>query len=207
MPTDEFSALGLANMDFPSIKGRYSGKLLIVAGGRCVWDDIKELGLAVPCKHGAEAIEWDGDVLCVNDVGMHFPHRVDHWYSNDGKRLPLWRQARRPNFRFREEIQLHSFMVTPPNSGIWKWPWPGHGGSGLNSVYTGLALGYDDITICGMPSDDSGHYFDPPWVQTNFTKEVPPQVDCEVNRWWKTANNRIFKGRVRAVSGRTKAWL
>lgn len=196
---------GLSEMNLPEIAGNYSGKLLIVAGGRCVWDDIAELGIAVPCKHGQRGIQWDGDTMAVNDIGMHFPYPLTHWYSNDGVILPSWHLARRPEYkRFNENIQLHSFMDKP---GLHLWPWPGHGGSGLNSVYTGLGLGYDEITIAGMPSDDSGHYFDPPWIGTNFTREVASQKTHPVNRWWKNAINHVFKGRVRAVSGRTMEWL
>lgn len=201
----ELEHFGLSRMDMPEIEGRYSGRLLIVAGGRCVWDDIEKLRLAVPCKHGGEAIDFDGDVMAVNDIGMHLPCKITHWYSNDGDHLKRWHAARRPEYqRWKEDIQLHSFMKRP---GIHHWPWPGHGGSGLNSVYTGLALGYEEITIAGMPSDDSGHYFDPPWVMTNFTREVAPQKDRPVNRFWQNAINHCFEGRVKAVSGRTAAWL
>lgn len=203
MSTVDLEHFGLSRMDLPKIEGKYSGKLLIVAGGRCVWDDLE--GFAVPAKHGQVSIDWPGDVMCVNDIGMHLPCKIDHWYSNDGNMLPCWNMARRPEFkRLNETIQLHSFMDKP---NIWKWPWPGHGGSGLNSVYTGLGLGYDEILIAGMPSDDSGHYFDPPWVQTNFTKEVAPQKDHHVNRFWQNAINHCFEGRVKAISGRTGEWL
>lgn len=201
----DLNHFGLSRMDIPEIAGKYSGRLLVVAGGRCVWDDIQKLGLAIPCKHGGKAIEWDGDVMAVNDIGMHFPHPLTHWYSNDFPSLVNWRAARRPEFqRWNEDIQLHSFMA---RRGGWKWPWPGHGGSGLNSVYTALGLGYEEVVIAGMPSDDSGHYFDPPWVQTNFTKEVAPQKNHPVNRFWQNAINHCFEGRVKAVSGRTAAWL
>lgn len=196
---------GLSQMDMPEIEGKYSGELLIIGGGRCVWDDISQLGLSIPCKHGQFAIEWDGDVMCINDIGMHFPYKIDHWYSNDGVQLPLWKAARRPEYkRFKENIQLHSFMNKP---GSHHWPWPGHGGSGLNAVYTGLGLGYDEIVIAGVPSDDSGHYFDPPWVQTNFTREVASTVNSPVNKWWNNAINHAFEGKVSAVSGRTSQWL
>lgn len=197
---------GIADMQLPSIAGTYKGKLLIVASGRCVWDDLAHL--AKKARHGLEAIRWDGDVMAVNDIGMHLPVRIAHWYSNDGYMLPHWHSARRPEFREHLDdrpTQFHSFL--PKDSGAWKWPWPGHGGSGLQAVYTGLGLGYDEILIAGMPADDSGHYFDPPWVHTTFSRQVPPQVDDEENRWWKTARTKMFEGRVKSLSGRTKAWL
>lgn len=202
----DLSVFGLAKMDLPEIAGKYKGRLLIVASGRCVWDDLSIF--ARKSRHGNEGIRFDGDVMAVNDIGMHLPCRITHWYSNDGYMLPHWLKARRPEFKANIDdrpIQLHSFI--PKDSGAWKWPWPGHGGSGLNAVYTGLGLGYDEILIAGMPSDDSGHYFDPPWVHTTFNSQVPPQKDCEENRWWKTARTKMFNGRVKSLSGRTKAWL
>lgn len=195
-------------MDFPKVAGSCRGKLLIVASGRCVWDDLEELG----CIHvmtGYEKVKFDGDIMAVNDIGMHLPARIKHWYSNDGYMLPRWRDARRPEYRDhldKNGIEFHSFRTYGHNF-IHQWPWPGHGGSGLNSVYTGLGLGYDEVIIAGMPSDNSGHYFDPPWVGTNFENMVPNVKDGTENRWWRQARMKIFDGRVKAMSGRPAEWL
>lgn len=204
MGTVNIEAFGISDMQMPEIAGRYSGKLLIVSSGRCVWDDLQRF--SIPCKHGQEGVLFDGDVMAVNDIGMHLPCRIDHWYSNDGWMLPNWKEARRPEFkRWKEEISLHSIM--PKTPGVHKWPWPGQGGSGLASIYTGLGLGYDEITVAGMPSDNTGHYFDPPWVKTHFEQMVSSQKDCPENRYWKTGRLRIFDGRVKVISGRPAAWL
>ncbi len=191
-------------MQMPLIAGKYSGRLLIVASGRCVWDDLQRF--AVPSNHGTEGIRFDGDVMAVNDMGMHLPCKLTHWYSNDGHMLPNWLKARRPEFQRTDgKIELHSIM--PKTSEVHKWPWPGQGGSGLCSVYTGLGLGYEEVIVAGMPSDNTGHYFDPPWVRTHFENMVASQVDCEENRYWKTGRLKIFKGRVKVLSGRPAAWL
>lgn len=209
MPTVDLSVFGIQKMDMPPETGSCSGRLLIVASGRCVWDDLEALG----CVHvmtGWEKVRFDGDIMAVNDMGMHLPAKVKHWYSNDGDMLPRWLAARRPEFARHidgeNRIMLHSFR-TYGHHGIVKWPWPGHGGSGLNSVYTALGLGYDEVIITGMPSDNSGHYFDPPWVRTNFENMIPNVKDRDYNRWWHQAKVRIFGGRVTAVSGRPAQWL
>ena len=132
--------------------------------------------------------------MCINDLGMHYPDRFEHWYSNSADELKVWNQARRRDLDGGHE--LHSC-----NPGVdHVWPWPGHGTSGLNAVYTALALDYDEIILCGIPLDDSGHYFDPPWRGSNFTHEVPDM------KWWRNAVKH-FDGRVKSCSGRTRELL
>ncbi len=189
--------MGIRTTAFPNIADRYKGlNCLILAGGRCVWADVAEV------PYNAY------DIMCVNDIVMHWPGPVEHFYSNDYKWMPKWIDARRPVFKkdFGEIDNTHSC-----NEGArYKWPWPGHGTSTLNAVYTALALGYDKIVIAGAPLDNSGHYFDPPWVKTNFCNEVSTRNDgIHPNgqlRYWSNAH-QIFDGRVSAVSGRYKEWV
>lgn len=185
-----FESIGLSKNQLPKVK-TFEGKLLIVGGGRCVWDDLQKISTN------------DFDIMCVNDIIMHLPYRINHAYSNDHYMLPNWISARRPRYKkdFEENILVHTCQT---GGGI-VWPWPGHGSSGLNAVYTGLALGYTEIVLAGIPLDDSGHYFDPPWVKTNFVKEVGLR-DGEI-KYWSNAQKHIFNGRVRSLSGRTKELL
>lgn len=170
--------------DFPEIAGRYSGAALVVGSGRSVWDDLSQADKSL-------------DAICVNDVGMHYPGPVSHWYSNDIAMLPKWIAARRPRYTldYGKDIQIHSCC-----EGVkWKWPWPGHGSSSLNAVFTALGLGYEKIILCGVPLDDSGHYFDPPWVKTNFAR------DATVRHWKLLAPK--FQGRVKSMSGNSREIL
>lgn len=170
--------------DFPAING-YSGTVLVVSSGHTVWNDLAAFGM------------HNHDVICVNDVGMHYPGPVKHWYSNDIQMLPKWVAARRPRYKmdFGKDIEIHSCC-----EGVkWKWPWPGHGSSSLNAVFTALGLGYDRIILCGVPLDDSGHYFDPPWVKTNFAR------DATVRHWKLLAPK--FEGRVKSMSGNSREIL
>ncbi len=189
----DFSSLGISINQCPSLKRKFSGGLLIVGSSRGVWEELDQ-------NYPNDGIYYKTpDVMCLNDMVMHFPGRVTHAYSNDNHMLPSWVAARRPRFKkdFSESIHAHSC-----NGG---WPWPGHGSSGLNAVYTGLALGYDSITIAGVPLDDSGHYFDPLWKKTNFTKEVPER-DGQV-KFWQNAINNIFNNKVKSLSNiRSLQW-
>lgn len=166
-------------------------RLVIAAGGRCVWDDIQRIRINTE----------EHDMMAVNDVGMHLPFKLKHWYSNDSKLLPRWLSARRPplvrDIDEKQPILTHSCYEGMHHH---HWPVPGHGTSGLNAVYVALLMGYEDIVLVGMPLDDSGHYFDAPWMKTNFTREVPDRD--EGLRYWSTAAREIFDGRVKAVSGR-----
>lgn len=185
---------GVSVNQYPKHK-KCEGKLLIVAGGRCVWDDISQLNVN------------NYDVMCVNDIIMHFPYRINHAYSNDHIWLPKWIAARRPRYvkDFHENIVTHTCGIGSGSMSI--WPWPGHGTSSLNACYTGLALGYDEIVLAGAPLDDSGHYFDPPDVRTNFIREVPARgEDINIPRYWQGAV-ATFAGRVKSLSGRTKNLL
>jgi len=169
----------------PEIAGTYSGRILVCGGARCIWDDLADF---------LPEIRGGVHVMCINDLGMHYPYSFKHWYSNSADELKVWSQARR-----RDLDNGHTLHSCNPGAGH-LWPWPGHGTSGLNAVYTALALGYDDIILCGIPLDDSGHYFDPPWRGSNFTHEVPEM------KWWKNAV-QYFDGKVSSRSGRTRELL
>lgn len=174
------------------IEGKYKGKQLLICGsGWCIWDDL------------AQIQPGSFDIMAVNDIGMHLPYRIEHWYSNDKIMLPKWVAARRPRYKkdFEESIKTHSCV----GGAKYTWPWPGHGTSSLNACYTGLALGYDLIVLAGIPLDDGGHYFDPPWVKTNFARECSERP--EGPRFWRTAAKNVFDGKVKSLSGRTKDLL
>ena len=177
----------------PPESGSLSGVLAVCASGGSLWDDLSRVDGYV------DKWEQSFDIMAVNDAGMHIPYRLKHWYSNDVAMLPSWRKARRPRFGENEtkseDIKLHSCNAF---EGI-NWGWPGGGTSSLNAVMTGLALGYDKIYLCGAPLDDGGHYFDPPWTKTNFSRSGGL-------REWES-RKQYFEGKVVSMSGNTKRIL
>jgi len=146
---------------------------VVVGSGRCVWDDLER----------AEDI-IGMDVMCINDIGMHYPGVVTHWYSNDAVMLGRWALARRPGLPTGTRLHTNNGAGGPVGEGMRVWEWV-HGNSGINAVKTAFALGYDRVVICGMPLDDKGHYFDPPCVTTNYNNNstlddwVKYAVDCK----------------------------
>jgi hypothetical protein len=163
-----------------------SGKLLIAGSARCVWEDISTISVN------------NYEIMALNDMIMHFPGPLKHAYSNDVKMLANWIKARRTRY-------VMDWGQTNAHSCHGGWPWPGHGTSSLNAIYTGLALGYDEILLAGVPLDDSGHYWEAPWLRSNFTKEVSNR-DGEI-RFWANAARNVFDGKVKSLSGRTKELL
>lgn len=194
-----FEFLGLSQRDYPqALVNKFQGKkLLVVAGAACVWDDLALLGV----KGGSDNAGWD--VMCVNDVVMHYPGRVKHLYSNDHRMIPHWLGARRHQYTraFGPIEYTHSCRV----GGKYSWPWPGHGTSALGAVYTGLAMGYETIVLCGVPLDNSPNYFSPDWELRNFTREVG--VKNGEMQYWARAASKCFHGRVKSMSGRTRELL
>ena len=193
-----FESFGIAeeNMTFPDIAGKYHGILIIASGGRCVWDDLEKAGMA---KNHDEFPH----VMVVNDMIMYYPGKIEHAYSNNHSYIPRWVNARRDQLVTKYGIPKHTH--SNKKGGKHTWPWPGHGTSSLNAVYTGLALGYDEIWLCGVPLDDTGHWFEPPWIKSNFVAEVRDR-DGTI-KYWGNARDHIFNGQVKSFSGRTKELL
>lgn len=181
-----FSQFGITPNQFPDPykTPQHTGSLLIIGSGRCIWDDLAKVDYS---------IDWE--VMCVNDIIMHYPGDIHHAYSNDNKTLPKWVAARRPRYaiEYRTPI-MHSCNKLEQG---FTWPFPGHGTSGLGAIYVGLALGYTDIVLCGIPMDGSGHYFDPKTRSTNYNSGL---------RYWRAAIP-VFNGAVHSMSGNTRDLL
>ena len=171
-------------------------KLVVVCGGRCVWDDLASINVTGQNPNGF-------DIMTVNDITMHYDGKVKHVYSNDHRWLPKWIEARRELIS--REYGGIQYVHTCLTGARYVWPWPGHGTSALGAVYTGLAMGYDQIVLCGAPLDNSGHYFDPPWKETRFISEIATK-NGEL-RYWAQAKEKIFNDKVRSQSGRTRELL
>ena len=80
---------------------------LILGGASCVWDDVRELEKLI-------GHEWPGMVIAANDIGAHWPRRLDHWCSLHPINLADWREERarrgRPG-RYRTWSNEHPQLV------------------------------------------------------------------------------------------------
>ena len=117
-------------------------------------------------------VDLPEDIMAVNDMIVHFPYKLKYAYSLNREMLKNWVALRKDS-----PIQLSNRKPKIKSSGV-------------NAVFCGLDLGYEKITVCGIPFDNSGHYFEPPWIKTAFERH-------EIIK---------FDERVTFVSGRLCSW-
>lgn len=189
---EKLKQFGQVDRPFPEIAGRYGGEALVVSSGHSVWDDLEKAGFH------PDLWKQNVGIIAVNDMGMHLPCHLDHWYSNDTPFLKACFEARRPEYRKEDKNYPKTLTHSCFHEGLvdYWWPWPGNGTSSVGAVLTGLALGYEKIKVCGVPMDDKGHYFDPPWKKTRFNNE-----GTGGHRFWKTCFREVFESRVEIMSG------
>jgi len=186
-PRDLWKRLGGGDTPPPSL-ARFSGPLLILGGARCVWDDLKRV------------TPWSGDVMAVNDVGMHYAGRLRHWVTLHPEYMPGWMKWRLGHCMGEgARPETHSSKAHEGIDRVWPPAIVG-GSSGQAAGFIGLMLGYAPIVYAGCPMDGSGHYFDPPWR----TSEELTGRHIEIS--WEHARE-IFAGRVTSLSGNTRRWL
>jgi hypothetical protein len=188
----------------PEIAGRYAGKSLAVCGdAACVWDDLERAGCAY--RHMRGKVYRDGwDFLTINKLVEVFPGNIEHAYSNQPHLLEKWIAARRVEYAKEFDGPRNTHSCNP--GAKWHWPWGGHATSGLGATIAGVAMGYDQVVLCGIPLDDGHHNGEPHWRKTTFTREAASSADG-VNRHWLRARDLLFKGKVKSMSGRTREWL
>lgn len=183
--------------EIPSRAGKFSGPVLIMGGGRVavggglyetVWDDF------------AKVRPWKGEIMVVNDVGMHLHDRVRHWVTLHPEYMPGWMAFRRGHlYGSGDQPMTHSNKGKPGVDVIWPMGQLG-GTSGLYACFIALLLGYNEIVLAGIPMTGSGHYFDPPWYASQFGDRASEMV-------WRWAATNVFEGRVKSLSGWTRELL
>lgn len=189
-------ALGVT-AELPGVAGQFSGALLILGGARCVWEDVA----ALPGFSAAEPFgKWPGDIMAVNDVGMHVHQFIRHWVTLHEDYMAGWHAYRYGhNYGNRGHVYTHGKKPNPAIQFVWDLPARG-GSSGLFACYAALLMGYDRIVLAGVPMDGSGHFFDPPWVnQSQFGRA--DRIE------WEWARENVFANRVRSLSGITRDML
>lgn len=172
--------------DLPPLSGECSGALLVCASGRTLWGDLARY----PHR---------GDVMAVNWAGCHLPVKIDHWASLHGDMLAHW-LALHALWRHEGHIWSHSVGGAPGIESAWDFD-PPPSCSGLFATLVGLALGYERVILAGCPETLDGHYYDPPGQPGSYTNNAGHDA------MWRQARDRVFAGRVRSLSGRTRDWL
>jgi hypothetical protein len=196
---------GHTEKELPTIAGTYVGKdLVICADAACVWDDLERFGCAQKTNRGSV---WKSGwhFMTVNKMVETLPGDIEHCYSNEPQTLLRFIASRRTEYvrEFNAPQQSHS--ISPGCK--WTWPFGGFGTSGFGAALVAIGLGYNRVVLCGMPLEDGHHNGEPHWRRTWFTNEAADSVGSGINRYWEHARKLVFEGKVKSMSGRTKAWL
>ena len=174
-----------------------SGNLLLLGGGKNVWNEYIE------AKEFFDKTGYNNgtyQIMCVNDIAGQFKAEpIHHAVSLHKRILPAVRLLRREKSML-EDIVTHSHKAGPQIDIVWDMPNVG-GTSGLFAVQVALALGYKKIIVCGVPMDNSGHYYDPDGVNINHATQF--DVKSNIMPWRQIASRPMPKVRVRSMSGRT----
>jgi hypothetical protein len=173
--------------DKPAYAEERSGSLLVMGGGRCVWEDLEQLG------------QWSGATMTANEVGAHYQGSIDHWASLHPDFFPFW-IGRRSLLGMSVHFLCHAQKRScPAVDCVWSFS-HGTADSGLFAVSVGLAMGYDKVVLAGVPLDNDGHYYDAPGYVSTFN-DRPTTLE------WEAARESVFEDRVRSLSGRTRSLL
>jgi hypothetical protein len=171
----------------PKIAGQYSGKLLIVGPGWSMNDDLAQ---------------WngEGDVMVVNSAGGVVSN-FKHWFTPHPEHLTIWRAMRSEPIVC--EIHCKQGGVSSDGDRLHVWPINGRFAAwgGESATVVAVALGYDDITLAGIPADGKGKATGDP---------IPSAADYgepdSITRWTWLRDN-YFQGRVKSLSGKTREIL
>lgn len=196
----------------PDCLDKYTGTLLIVGSGRCVWQDLDQfLGpggegqfLEKRLARWVDREGWNGhrgDIMAINDIGLFLNCKLKHWASKHPNHL-VARHALRCQLRpAGEKALLHSHQPYDGIDHVWDLKVSG-GLSGFFAMKVGVLLGYERIVMAGCPTDGSGRFWQPVEDKSGHGAQVLAKTWLE-----EMEKVPILKERCRSMSGNTKKWL
>jgi len=150
--------------------------------------------------------------MAVKMAGMFLPFDFRHWAGQHGERLQWMIPLRGYHFYkdspyYECKALIHSDRRWPHVTHVWGGN--NHGTSTLFAVRVGLALGYDEIVLCGTPLDNTGRFYDAPGANGGGLGKTAGGSDTELldlSEWERYAK-QVFNGRVKSMSGKTRQLL
>jgi hypothetical protein len=174
-----------ASGQFRDYLGKSSGRLLILGDGHTLWSDMEEYGQ--PDK-----------VMAVKFAGCFVP--VVHYWCHLHPEQWEWLEKIR---KIRAGRQIGATPFTKLGKGGIDFPVSFGGNSAAFAALIAVAMGFEEITLAGCPSDEIGHFYDPPGVPNRYSGFESSGHE----RNWKKCRDEYFFGRVKSLSGNTKQWL
>lgn len=170
---------------------------LILGGGSCVWDDVRELELSIYGK------QWDGLVIAANDIGSWWPRSLDHWVSLHPNKFERWFIQRRLNgFESAGVYWGRAGRAEHQTSVTWNevTHWPGSD-SGMLAVQVAQLLGVQRAILCGVPMTTTAHF-------AESKEPFGPQWYASAGYWGAWTKHAVHLAPwVRSMSGKTAELL
>lgn len=167
---------------------------LILGGAECVWEDIATVERMV-------GKPWDGMLIAINDIGCHWPRRIDHWVSLHPDKFKVWTKARAKNKYPNGYTTWGRVKRHDTDREIKSW---GGGSSGLLAVVVAFELEVPKIILAGVPLDNRPHF---PESQVHRVGKKWSSGPTHFKAWRKPDVLDRLQGRVKSVSGRTRGLL
>lgn len=170
---------------------------LVLGGAECVWDDVYELEQMV-------GEPWPGIIIAVNDIGSHWPRRLDHWCTVHTEFFQMWKNDR--SWRgYNMDFLSWSTKLRKREVGIVDrvcgndW---GQASSGYLAVGVAKEVGCNKVVLCGVPMTVTPHF-----SESTFHEPKKPWAGA-ISHWrhWQERADTLH-GWVRSMSGNTRELL
>ena len=130
--------------------------IIVMGGAKCVWDDLNE---------ASKIISLPFDLAAVNDIGVYYSNRINHWLSLERK-ISEWYEQRNNNhydMRLLVHVYYHDKLIDHKRHINYFWKM--NESPIMSGIFAPIALkslGYSKIILAGIPSDEQPRFFDPP---------------------------------------------
>jgi hypothetical protein len=140
--------------------------------------------------------------MCINDIAGQFKAEpIQHIVSLHQRLIPALRIMRQEK-DMTDKVITHSKKGGPEVDYTWNFK-NSMASSGMFAMEIAMVIGSKHIILCGIPFDNSGHYFDPPVAEQNKTTKFA-ENHCNFGPWRKLAKRSpLIMERVRSMSGNT----
>lgn len=145
--------------------------------------------------------------MVINHVGVLFEGKFEHWASLHMD-YPVFspENIRESSIMRTIPIDLRpGFLMHGPEQykdrlpdDVYVWPTT-KGTSSFFGTSVAVALGYDEITLAGIPMDTAGYFYGPPSPQNDFSNP-------HMREYW-VENTPAWEGKVSSMSGWTRDLL
>ena len=188
------NGITLNSPDIPAIAKTMAGRLLVIGCAGNYLEDMRKYKYHGKCHY-----------MAINDQIERLNLPVLHAVSLHTDCLIWWSLLRRSIHTMKGWFHTHSDHIPDEETygrhsipaWVWETKWQG-GSSSLLGVVVGLAMGYEEIVLAGVPLDTS--------AGNCCHAGLPHPYECFLAAW-EEANREVFNGRVKSLSGNTRELL